>query len=414
MFERRFARYSITLAVMVAAAAPSISRAAETADLEFVQASISDAYTEIAEAWGLEIRFDPKFRGGERVTIEMEDVTAQEALETLARARGHAIVVEDHGGLIVFDDTPQNRREYEPLVMEMFAPEFIPAKDLDKLLRSLIEARRIAVNEQLQTVTMRDTAAKICVARKLLDIFDQPPSEIDLEVQLIQLEGEGAGAVPHRLGREALRELRSQPGASLLASFGMALVGSKDARLELPAPSGLPGTMSLRARGSNQYGTGNVTLSYQFDLTRRFVLGEQQRTDRISSASQTVSLTEDQTLVLPVKIDSPERALILAIEPRIIRPSALDPEGQRSFEVGTESSILCQDSDPLAEALKGVELVREPVPVIRPVSPVLRPGPQPGTGGGYDGRPRPYVVPVGPEREDPAAQPTPRPDEPPQ
>lgn len=413
MVDRKSAGWLIAFAFMVAAVAPVVAQAAKTADLRFVDATVFDAYSEIAEAWGLELAFDPRFRGTERITLEMDDVTAFEALEGLAQGGGHAIAVQDDGGLIVFDDSPQNRREYQPLVMATFAPSYIPAKDLDKLLRSLIEGRRIAVNEQLQTVTMRDTATKICVARRLLEVFDQPPSEIDLEVQLIQLERDGAGNVGHRIDADTLQALRSDPGATRIASFGLSAVGSTDARLGTSAPSGLPGAMSLRATAGNPYGTRDVALTVQFEWTRQFVLGEQQRTERIYNLHETVSLTEGEAIVVPVKIESPEKALMLTVEPRIVRASALDPAAMESFRVGTESGISCPGLNPLADALNGVELVREPKPVVRKIAPGPPPGPgvRPGASGGYQGRPMELVTPGEPGNERPAETPTPTPDD---
>ena len=410
MGHRSAACWTIAFMFMVVAVAPAASQAAETADVKFVDAAASDAYTEIAKAWGLDLRFDPGFRGMERVTLEMDDVTALEALEALAHSGGHRIAAQDGGGLIVFNDTHQNRREYEPLVMATFAPSYIPAKDVDKLLRSLIEARRIAVNEQLQTVTMRDTAAKICVARRLLEVFDQPPSEIELELQLVQLEGKAA-AVGHRVDSETLTALRSDPGASSLASFGLSLVGSDHARLGMPAPSGLPGRMSFNAKAGNPYGTRDVTLRVQFEWTSQLVPGEHQRTERYHNVNETVSLTEGEAIVVPVKIDSPKSALVLIVEPRIVRASALDPAAQESFRVGTETAVTCPLANPLAEALKDVTLVREPEPVYRKVTPgpPLGQHPLPGASG-YQGRPIPFEILGEPETERPAETPTPEPD----
>ena len=373
MVDRRSIRWLIAFAFVVAAVAPVVAQAAKTGDLRFVNASCVDAYTEIARVWELDLNFDRRFKN-DRISLEMEDVTALEALETLAEIAGHFIVVQDDGGLTVINETPQNRRKYGSLVMATLTPGYIPAEDLANLLRSLIEARRIAVNEQLQTVTMRDTASKICVATRLLEIFDQPPSEIELEVQLIQLEGGSAGNIGHRVEADALRALRSGPGATRIASFGLSAVGSTDARLGISAPSGLPGTMSLRAWAGNPHGTRDVTLRVQFDWTRQFVLGEQLKTERFHNIDETVSLTEGEAIVVPVKIESPEKTLVLTVEPRIVRASVLDPAAMESFEVGTETDVSCPGHTSLADALTGVEIVHEPEPVVRKINP----GPPPG------------------------------------
>jgi hypothetical protein len=112
-----------------------------------------------------------------------------------------------------------------------------------------------------------------------------------------------------------------------------------------------------------------------------------------------------------MKIDSLEKIMVLIVEPRIVRASALDPAALESFRVGTESAVACPLANPLAEALKDVKLVREPEPVVRKITPGPPPGPgaPPGASGSYQGRPMPFVVTAEPGQEEPSATPTPGP-----
>ncbi len=100
---------------------------------------------------------------------------------------GHFYKVLDEHTIIVADDTPQNRREYEDLVIKTFFLSNAEVKDMDKLLRSLIEARRLATNEQLNAITLRDTADKVAIAEKLIQTNDKAKAEVMVDVELMEV-----------------------------------------------------------------------------------------------------------------------------------------------------------------------------------------------------------------------------------
>jgi general secretion pathway protein D len=90
------------------------------------------------------------------------------------QAAGHFYKVLDPKTIVVAEDNPQNRRDYEDLVIKTFFLSNADVKEVDKLLRSLIEARRLSTNEQLNAITLRDTADKVAIAEKLITVNDRP------------------------------------------------------------------------------------------------------------------------------------------------------------------------------------------------------------------------------------------------
>lgn len=123
-------------------------------------------------------------------------------------------------------------------------------------------------------------------------------------------------------------------------------------------------------------------LNYQFDWSRAFMSGSNMRSERFHHARQVVRLSPGETVVVPLEISTPKSAMVLTIQPKIIRPSALDADTFDPIVVGTEARISCAESRALEEALRGAQVVRDPVPIVRPVVPprIVAPG-------GYDGRP---------------------------
>ena len=149
--------------------------------------SIFQIYRALGKAFGINILFDPNLKDQE-ISLELEDVTAQGALETLMRAAGHFYKVQDEHTIIIAADTPQNRRIYEDLVIQTFFLSNIEVKDMMTILRSLVDAKKVAQNEQLNAIILRDTADKVKVAERIIESNDKAKAEVVVDVELMQLD----------------------------------------------------------------------------------------------------------------------------------------------------------------------------------------------------------------------------------
>lgn len=147
---------------------------------------VKEIYQAMAKAYGFNVLFDPKLKD-DRLSIELSDVTAERALELVMQHAGHFYKVLDPHTIIIAEDNPQNRRDYEDLVIKTFFLSNADVKEVDKLLRSLIEARRLSTNEQLNAITLRDTADKVAIAEKLIDTTDKAKAEVLVDVELLEV-----------------------------------------------------------------------------------------------------------------------------------------------------------------------------------------------------------------------------------
>ncbi len=162
-------------------------RSNQPISLDFPQpVSIFDIYRALAKAYGINVLFDPNLKDQE-IAIELKDVTAQNALEVLMRSAGHFYKVLDEATILIAADTPQNRRTYEDLVIQTFFLSNADVKDMTTILRSLIDARKIATNEGLNAIILRDTADKVKVAEKIIEANDKSKAEVVIDVELLQV-----------------------------------------------------------------------------------------------------------------------------------------------------------------------------------------------------------------------------------
>jgi general secretion pathway protein D len=162
-------------------------RSNQPISLQFPQpVSIFQIYRALGQAFGINVIFDPNLKDQD-IAIDLRDVTAQTGLETLMRAAGHFYKVIDEHTILIAADTPQNRRTYEDLVIQTFFLSNAEVKDMTTILRSLINASKIATNDQLNAIILRDTADKVKVAEKIIETNDKSKAEVVVDVELLQI-----------------------------------------------------------------------------------------------------------------------------------------------------------------------------------------------------------------------------------
>lgn len=149
-------------------------------------ASVMDIYRALGRAFGVNVLFDPKLKDQD-ITIELAGVTAQTGFETVMRTVGHFYKVIDASTVIVADDNPQNRRNYEDQVIQTFFLDNAEVKDVMTMVRSLISAKYVAANEQLNAIVLRDSADKVKVAEQIILANDKAKAEVVVDIELMQI-----------------------------------------------------------------------------------------------------------------------------------------------------------------------------------------------------------------------------------
>src|SRR3954469_9570182 len=188
--------------------------------LEFPQpVSLFSIYRALGQAFGINVLFDPNLRDQE-ISIDLKDVTAQAALETLMRAAGHFYKVMDEHSIIIAQDTPQNRRTYEDLVIQTFFLSNADLKETLTILRSLIDARKIATNEQLNAIILRDTADKVKVAERIIEANDKSKAEVVVDVELLQINSQKLRDLGVALSSYSIGQQLSVPSGTTTGTGG--------------------------------------------------------------------------------------------------------------------------------------------------------------------------------------------------
>lgn len=151
------------------------------------ETNVKDIYRALGNGFGINVLFDQAVKD-DRITIELRDVTAQQALERVMQAANHFYKVLDEKTIIVIPDNPQARRDYEDLVIRTFYLSNGDAEQVTNVVRTMIEARNVFPLKALNAITIRDTADKVRIAEKIIEANDKAKAEVVVQVELVQLD----------------------------------------------------------------------------------------------------------------------------------------------------------------------------------------------------------------------------------
>jgi general secretion pathway protein D len=151
------------------------------------ETSVREIYRALGNAFGINILFDQAVKD-DRISIELRDVTARQALERVMQAAGHFYKILDEKTIIVIPDNPQSRRDYEDLVIRTFYLSNGDAEQVTNVVRTMIEARNVFPLKALNAITIRDTVDKVQIAEKIIEANDKAKAEVVVDVELLQMD----------------------------------------------------------------------------------------------------------------------------------------------------------------------------------------------------------------------------------
>ena len=156
--------------------------------LNFQDIEVGKIFEAISKASGINFIFDEKVDLEKPMTIDMGNVTLEKALDILMLQTKNFYKVIDEYTLA---RRPRHAAE-APGVRGSGDPHVLPQQRRDEdrgdlVLRSLLQSRQIAENADLNSVTIKDTPAKVAIAERIINANDKSKGEVVIEVELLEI-----------------------------------------------------------------------------------------------------------------------------------------------------------------------------------------------------------------------------------
>ncbi len=148
--------------------------------------SLQKIFEVLSKLSGINILFDESFRD-KRVTIDLVDVSFEEALDKLALINRLFYKVVDTSTIIIVPDNAQKHRQYDDLVLRTFYIVNAEVNTVANMLRTIAGIQRVQPNPELKAITVRATPDQVAVAERILELNDKTKSEIMLDIEILQV-----------------------------------------------------------------------------------------------------------------------------------------------------------------------------------------------------------------------------------
>jgi general secretion pathway protein D len=185
--------------------------------LKFKDAKIKEVFNIISQLSGINFVFDEGVKD-QNFSIYLENATFQQALDIICGVNKLGKKVLNENTIIVYTKSPEKTKQYEELVVQTFYLNKLDAKKAVNLIRTMLQVKKIYVNEEVNALVIRDTPEVIEVAQKILEANDVPDAEVVLEVEVIEISKGNTENFGLALSRYAVSTAAAKEGASTFLS----------------------------------------------------------------------------------------------------------------------------------------------------------------------------------------------------
>lgn len=153
--------------------------------MELKNVSVKSAFDYIGKAGHLNFSYDQELSDAIRVNLLLRDTQIEDAIDVILTSHQLGKKHLNANTLLIY---PLSRAQaYEELFVRSFYLANMDAKRAMNLVKTVLKAKDVYIDEKLNTLVMRDTLEHIKVAEKLIASQDLNEPEVMLEVEVMEI-----------------------------------------------------------------------------------------------------------------------------------------------------------------------------------------------------------------------------------
>lgn len=185
--------------------------------LNFRDIDIRDAFDFLARSFGVNVIFDDGVKNTS-INLYAKDVTFEQGLNLLLATSKTFYKKVGKNTILLSLDNKEKRGQYEDQLVKVFYLNAIRAKEMSDILKGLLTIRKIIINDDLNSITIRDNEEVIRLAERVIRASDEKPAEVILEVEILEVNRTKAEKIGLDFGSYAIGG--SVPAYPMSSSFG--------------------------------------------------------------------------------------------------------------------------------------------------------------------------------------------------
>lgn len=177
---------SITALTKQQRAAKRIGGSDEPLTLRFQNAKLKEVFEILARTAGVNVLFDKEVRD-DPITIFIKDLPFDEAIHLILTTNGLIAQQVAPDTILVMPNNKQKQAQYQDLLMRTFYLANAKAKDAVNLVRTMLDSKKVYVDDKVNAIIVREEPAKLQLTEKLLFAIDRREPEVELDLEVLEV-----------------------------------------------------------------------------------------------------------------------------------------------------------------------------------------------------------------------------------
>src|SRR5882762_2101476 len=155
--------------------------------LQFRDAPTKMVFEVLARQTGINFVLDKDVKSDSKTTIFVQEVPIEEAIDLVLDQNALARQILSSNMVLIYPNTPAKQKDYEEQIVHTFYLTNAVPKDVEGMLKSMLGAKTLFIDERTSVVVMRDTPDAVRMAEKLVASIDVPEPEVLIEVEVLEI-----------------------------------------------------------------------------------------------------------------------------------------------------------------------------------------------------------------------------------
>jgi general secretion pathway protein D len=155
--------------------------------LQFRDAPTKMVFEVLARQTGVNFIFDKDIKSDGKTTIFVSQVPVEQAIELILAQNQLARQILSENMVLVYPNTPAKQKDYQDEIVHTFFLANAVPKDAESMLKTVLGAKTLYIDERSSALTMRDTPEHVRMAEKLIASLDEPEPEVVMEVEVLEI-----------------------------------------------------------------------------------------------------------------------------------------------------------------------------------------------------------------------------------
>ncbi|HEY2685057.1 MAG TPA: secretin N-terminal domain-containing protein, partial [Steroidobacteraceae bacterium] len=155
--------------------------------LQFRDAQTKMVFEVLARETGLNFIFDKDVKSDGKTTIFVSQVPVEQAIDLILAQNQLARQILTENMVLIYPATPAKQKDYQDEIVHTFYLSNAAPKDAESMLKTVLQAKTMFVDERSGSITLRDTPEHVRMAEKLIMSMDEPEPEVIMEVEVLEI-----------------------------------------------------------------------------------------------------------------------------------------------------------------------------------------------------------------------------------